>query len=165
MGKKKIAKPDVAFKASIANMAKPGKKPFLFVEEEKGSFFFYNLDFGMLKKDIGPKLRKVEKTLKSAKDDEKELLEAQVTFLSLCLDRIKKKKWLATSGQIAYKHTDLKSNECFMSLEGKIEGPRKSDLHMILTDLDFKDKNGNILRILSGSKKKIQDTTSNQAIK
>ena len=50
--KKKIAKPLMAFKASAANIAKPGKKPFVFVEEEKGSFFFYNLAFPMLKKDI-----------------------------------------------------------------------------------------------------------------
>lgn len=147
LAKKKIAKPDVEFKASIANMAKPGKKPFLFVEEEKGSFFFYNLDFPMLKKDIEPKLKKAEKALKTAKDGEKENLEAQVAFLSLCLDRIKKKKWLATSGKMVFTRVDSTTNECFMNLTGKVEGPRKSTLHTVLSELDFKDKNGNILRI------------------
>ncbi|MFK7796050.1 MAG: hypothetical protein AB8E82_01255 [Aureispira sp.] len=171
LGKKKIAKPDVEFKASIANMAKPGKKPFLFVEEEKGSFFFYNLAFPMLKKDVEPKLKKAEKTLKTAKEGEKELLEAQVTFLSLLLDRIKKKKWLATSGKIAYKRTSSETNECFMSLEGKVEGPRKSSLHTVLADLDFKDKNGNILRVLGGSEEEVvstkgtnEDTTGNNQV-
>lgn len=147
LGKKKIAKPDVEFKASIANMAKPGKKPFLFVEEEKGSFFFYNCDFRMQKKDVEPLFKKAEKNLKTAKDGDKELLEAQVTFLSLCLDRIKKKKWLATSGKIAYKSTNAETKECFVSLEGKVEGPRKSSMDAVLAELDFKDKNGNILRI------------------
>jgi hypothetical protein len=151
LGKKKIAKPDVEFKASVPNMAKPGKKPFLFVEEEKGSFFFYNCDFRMQKKDIEPQLKKAEKALKSAKDGEKELLEAQVTFLTLCLDRIKKKKWLATSGKVAYKNTNSETSECFMSLEGKVEGPRKSSMDAVLAELDFKDKNGNILRIQTGT--------------
>lgn len=148
LGKKKIAKPDVAFKASIANMAKPGKKNFLFVEEEKGSFFFYNLDFPMLKKDIQPKLKKAEKSLKFAKEGDKLALEVEVAFLTACLDRIKKKKWLATSGKIAYKESKAETKECFMDLTGKIEGPRKSSMDSVLSKLDFKDKNGNILRII-----------------
>ena len=164
LGKKKIAKPDVEFKASVPNMAKPGKKPFLFVEEEKGSFFFYNCDFRMLKKDIEPKLKKAEKSLKSAKDGEKELLEAEVAFLSLCLDRIKKKKWLATSGKIAYKSTNSETNECFMSLEGKVEGPRKSSMHTVLAELDFKDKNGNILRVLGGLEDKVVEETTGEQV-
>ena len=161
LSKKKIAKPDVEFKASVPNMAKPGKKPFLFVEEEKGSFFFYNCDFRMQKKDIEPQLKKAEKALKTAKDGEKELLEAQVTFLSLCLDRIKKKKWLATSGKIAYKSTNSESNECFMSLEGKVEGPRKSSMDTVLAGLDFKDKNGNILRIQTTTSDTNTETSNN----
>ncbi|MFK7797404.1 MAG: hypothetical protein AB8E82_08115 [Aureispira sp.] len=147
LGKKKIAKPDVEFKASIANMAKPGKKSFLFVEEEKGSFLFYNCEFPMQKKDIEPKLKKAEKALKTAKDGEKTSLEAQVTALSLFLDRIKKKKWLATSGKIAFDRVNAETSECFMKLAGKVEGPRKSSLHTVLAEVDFKDKNGNILRI------------------
>lgn len=153
LNKRKIAQPVMAFKAGTANMAKPGKKPFVFVEEEKGSFFFYNLQFPMLKKDIQPKLKGVEKALKKAADTEKEVLEAQKVFLELLLERIKKKKWLATSGRMAWKNTNANTQECFMSLEGKIEGPHKSSLDVALSklDYDFTDKNGNLLRILGST--------------
>jgi hypothetical protein len=58
---------------------------------------------------------------------------------------------LATSGKVAYKNTNSETSECFMSLEGKVEGPRKSSMDAVLAELDFKDKNGNILRIQTGT--------------
>ena len=158
LNKKKIAKPIMAFKASAANMAKPGKKPFVFVEEEKGSYFFYNLAFPMLKKDIQPKLKEVEKSLAKAKDEDKEALEAQQVFLEALLDRIKKKKWLATSGKMAWKSTNDTTKECFMNVEGKVEGQRKSTMDVALAQLgyDFADKNGNLLRFIGSSNQEAQ---------
>ncbi|MGH1339364.1 MAG: hypothetical protein ACRBFS_24810 [Aureispira sp.] len=157
--KRKIAKPLLAFKASAANIAKPGKKPFVFVEEEKGSYFFYNLDFPMLKKDIRPKVKEVKKALRKAKEGDKEGLEAQEVFLEALFDRVKKKKWSATSGKIAWSNTNAETQECFMSLEGKVEGARKSTMDVVLAQLgyDFADKNGHLLRIIGSTTS--EDTT------
>jgi hypothetical protein len=107
----------------------------------------------MQKKDINPKLSQVQKQLHKAKDEEKEALQAQELFLSTLLDRIKKKKWLATSGKMAFKNTNVETKECFMTLEGKVEGKRKSTMDVALSQLgyDFEDKNGNLLRFVSAA--------------
>lgn len=157
---KKITKPELKFKAENSKLKVAGKKPFVYVEEEKGSFFFLGLDFPMMKKHIEPKLKAAEKALAKAKESEKEGLEAQKVFFEALFDRVKKKKLVATSGKIAVKEVDAETKECFMTLEGKVEGDQKSSLGEILKTVNFAAKNGEILRLFDPTASGASDTAT-----
>jgi hypothetical protein len=144
---KRVTKPELKFKAGAAKLKVAGKQPFVYVKEEKGAFMFLGLDFPMMKKHVEPKLKAVEKALGKAKESEKESLELQKTFYTALFDRVKKKKLVATSGKLLVKNLNPTTKECFMSLEGKVEGEDKGSLEEIFAATDYAAKNGEILRL------------------
>lgn len=160
---KRITKPEQKFKSGTTKLKVAGKQPFVYVKEEKGSFMFLGLDFPMMKKHVEPKLKAVKKALEKAKEAEKESLEVQVAFFTALFDRVKKKKLVATSGKMMLKEIDKSTNECFMSLEGKVEGDDKGVLGDIFLATDYAAKNGEILRMYNpGTSSSSSDMSSNK---
>ncbi|MFK7799738.1 MAG: hypothetical protein AB8E82_19950 [Aureispira sp.] len=154
---KRVTKPELKFKAGAAKLKIAGKQPFVYVREEKGAFMFLGLDLPMMKKHVEPKLKAVTKALKKAKESEKESLELQEAFYTALFDRVKKKKLVATSGKLLVKNLDPTSKECFMSLEGKVEGEDKGSLEQIFADTNYTAKNGEILRLYNPNSSTVSD--------
>ena len=159
LSSKRVTKPELKFKAGAAKLKVAGKRPFVYVREEKGSFMFLGLDFPMMKKHVEPKLKAVEKALKKAKESEKEGLELQQAFYTALFDRVKKKKLVATSGKLLVKKLDPTTKECFMTLEGKVEGEDKGSLEQIFAETDYAAKNGEILRMYNPNSTEVSEDT------
>lgn len=142
----KMPKAETVFKGSVAKLDKKTKRAFTFVEEAKGSYFFVDMEFPLLKKDLQPKLKEVEKLLKKAKEQEKAGLEAYKTFIDALLDRVLKKKMVATYGNMKFSKSE--DGKCYMVPVGKVQGARKASLHEVVNPLNLTSKTGHTICFL-----------------
>jgi hypothetical protein len=145
----KIPQAEIKFKNSVGKLSKAGKRPFVFVREAKGSYFFVDMNFPMMKKDLIPKQSEIKKLLAKAKEAEKPGYEAYLCFVETLLDRVKKKKMIATYGAMKLHKTEGK--KCFMNLAGKIQGADKANLHTLINPMNLMSKPGDFLQFVDPS--------------
>ncbi len=158
---RKMPKAETVFKASVTKLDKKTKRQFTFVEEDKGSFFFVDLLFPLLKKDLQPKVKEVEKQLANAKDKDKAGLEAYLAFLNGLLDRVLKKKMSGTYGHMKFATSE--EGKCYMNVVGKVQGARKASLHEVVNLLDLKAKSGDALCFVDPKETPPEDDTEETA--
>ena len=143
----KMPRAEVIFKGSVGKLDKKNKRFFTFVKEAKGSFFFVDMNFPMLKKDLLPRQKNIEKQLATAKEADKPAWQAYKTFVDALVDRvITKKKMSATYGSMKFAKNE--GGKCFMYPVGKVQGADKANLHAVVNPLNLTSKTGHTICFL-----------------
>lgn len=143
----KMPRAEVIFKGSVGKLDKKNKRFFTFVKEAKGSFFFIDMNFPMLKKDLLPRQKNIQKQLATAKEADKPAWQAYQTFIDALVDRVvTKKKMSATYGSMKFAKNE--SGKCFMYPVGKVQGADKANLHAVVNPLNLTSKTGHTICFL-----------------
>ncbi|MFK7798547.1 MAG: hypothetical protein AB8E82_13930 [Aureispira sp.] len=144
----KMPRAEVIFKGSVGKLDKKNKRFFTFVKEAKGSFFFIDMNFPMLKKDLLPRQKNIQKQLATAKEADKPAWQAYKTFIDALVDRVvTKKKMSATYGSMKFAKNE--SGKCFMYPVGKVQGADKANLHAVVNPLNLTSKTGHTICFLN----------------